>query len=524
MNKLQSFKDKYGFDPMSALEAWNIKYLDNAKKKNFNSSFQELVTEQFDAKNTDGMFVMLAEVLQEQGERLPQGVKMEVPDDAVVSVSPNDPSAPKSKGLLEDFKNIIDKDAYRDAMKGVYSTDNLLVGTDAHVLIKFSGTNDVNKSYKDTIIDLQSFLKSKGKVFKIIDEKYPEYDRVIPTQRADKTAIDLYEVYNLAVSAQAYLKNTSASVINLKVKIGSLELAFNPLLLANLCGFWLAKGKSSAFIEHSESQLRAVVITFKDSNVDIGLIMPVNSGGSSYGNAVIDTDTYELDKLSEFSGKGQKATKTSKKESKPETSKEKEKSSEEFKKYTGGFKGEANYIPRRDIEKVVLKNGTVLGTNDIVDGVYTIKKMADGGKMKTSYKKYNLGGVAQSFGSPMIESGMQIVTGNWGGSPVSVFEDGGKSKTIDLLGKRIMLFSEGKSMPTTEKITEIRISPPYFTYRDLFFKVEGSDFEERIPQRDITRFLLGEQVDVYNAAKGERYAWKLANGSKKSYRRKQQKP
>jgi len=48
--------------------------------------------------------------------------------------------------------------------------------------------------------------------------------------------------------------------------------------------------------------------------------------------------------------------------------------------------------------------------------------------MKTSYKKYNLGGIAQSFGSPMIESGMQAITGNWGGSPVPVFDKGGYTK------------------------------------------------------------------------------------------------
>jgi hypothetical protein len=50
--------------------------------------------------------------------------------------------------------------------------------------------------------------------------------------------------------------------------------------------------------------------------------------------------------------------------------------------------------------------------------------------MKANYKKYNLGGVAQSFGSPMITSGMQTVTGNWGGNPVSVFAKGGYTKRV----------------------------------------------------------------------------------------------
>jgi ppGpp synthetase/RelA/SpoT-type nucleotidyltranferase len=144
--------------------------------------------------------------------------------------------------------------------------------------------------------------------------------------------------------------------------------------------------------------------------------------------------------------------------------------------------------------------------------------------MKANYKKYNIGGMLQSTSSPMISQGMQGSLSSWGGSPTAVFNEGGKTeKTMDamlgkkinaLVGKSIMLFGEGQSMPTTQKITEVRLSPPSFRYRDLFFKVKGSDFEETIPQHDIVRFLLGEQVDVYNPAKGEYYAWQLSTRKK----------
>jgi ppGpp synthetase/RelA/SpoT-type nucleotidyltranferase len=144
--------------------------------------------------------------------------------------------------------------------------------------------------------------------------------------------------------------------------------------------------------------------------------------------------------------------------------------------------------------------------------------------MKANYKKYNIGGILQSSSSPMISQGMQGSLSSWGGSPTAVFNEGGKTeKTMDamlgkkinaLVGKSIMLFGEGQPMPTTQKITEVRLSPPSFTNRDLFFKVKGSDFEERISQHDIVRFLLGEQVDVYNPAKGEYYAWQLSTRKK----------
>jgi len=144
--------------------------------------------------------------------------------------------------------------------------------------------------------------------------------------------------------------------------------------------------------------------------------------------------------------------------------------------------------------------------------------------MKANYKKYNIGGMLQSTSSPMISQGMQGSLSSWGGSPTAVFNEGGKTEnTMDamlgkkinaLVGKSIMLFGEGQPMPTTQKITEVRLSPPSFRYRDLFFKVKGSDFEERISQHDIVRFLLGEQVDVYNPAKGEYYAWQLSTRKK----------
>jgi len=62
-------------------------------------------------------------------------------------------------------------------------------------------------------------------------------------------------------------------------------------------------------------------------------------------------------------------------------------------------------------------------------------------------KEYGLGGVAQSYASPMIESGMQSVTGNWGGSPVSVFAQGGKIGFEGLAKKVAKRYSGKKVKP-----------------------------------------------------------------------------
>lgn len=134
--------------------------------------------------------------------------------------------------------------------------------------------------------------------------------------------------------------------------------------------------------------------------------------------------------------------------------------------------------------------------------------------MKTSYKKYGIGGIAQSTSSPMLAQGMQASLSAWGGSPVPVFKDGGtlESKGKALIGKKVMLFAEGYPFPNEYEITEVTMTPPSYRYRDLFFKVKGNDFAERIKEPDIMDFLNGEQVTVYNPQKGESYAWQLKRG------------
>lgn len=408
MSKLESFKEKYGFNPLDTLNTWSKKYLDNAKRVNFNNTFEELVQTN---KSLDGMFVAFAEVLQEQEVRLAQGVKMEIPDDSVLSVSPQNPSVPKSKGLLEDFKNIVDlKNPFRKVMGGVYSDENILVGTDAHVLVVFSGANQINAVHKKETIDLEAYLKSKGDVVRIIDEKYPNYEQVIPSSRFDKTKINLYEVYNYAVSASFYLKLVSNPIVNIQTKIGSLELNFNPLLFANLCAFWICKGKKEAYLEHSDGSNKAVVMTFDDNSEDLGLIMPVSRTGYSSTNVIL-TEIVEFDKLAEFSGgKKSSAIKKTLKASKSEAPKD-NKSSEEFKKYSGNIK-EANYIPRREIDKIILKNGKTLTTNDIIDGIYVVKsKMSYGGRAKYAQGGSLAGKLdvdAVSFGIPIAAQGKKL--------------------------------------------------------------------------------------------------------------------
>ena len=101
-------------------------------------------------------------------------------------------------------------------------------------------------------------------------------------------------------------------------------------------------------------------------------------------------------------------------------------------------------------------------------------------------------------------------------APHRKFEEGGtmQSKANLLIGKKVLLFAEGYPIPNEYEITEVTMTPPSYRYRDLFFKVKGNDFAERIKESDIVDFLNGEQVNIYNPQKGESYAWQLKKSGK----------
>jgi hypothetical protein len=382
MSALKNFERSYKFNPFDFMKKLNADYFGEIKNRIFTTLVADVVKEEYDVEADETFFKLLVESYQEAGERFPQNQKVQYGDILLdLEITPLNPNVPKSKGIIEDFKEIVSDDDLRPSMTGVYFDDGFMVGTDAHVLIKDYSPNEFTKKYNKKIIDAKVYIKSKGEVVNIIEEKYPEYDRVIPTSGfKHRINVDLYELFNIGRSAAFYLKLVDANNLSLRLKIKGEKFAVNPILLADVTEYFLKKGSTTAELKYTALN-RAIVMDFGGST---GLIMPVVNYEDK-DRDIIDTLTYDLQELDAFKGSGKPTgqrkptTKTRKpKESKPE-SREEETRSQDFRKYTGKFAGENEYISRRDIEKIILKDNTILETNDFIDGVYRSKKKFDDG-------------------------------------------------------------------------------------------------------------------------------------------------
>lgn len=381
MSALKNFERLYKFDPFDFMKKLNAENFAIIKSRNFTQFIAENVKEQYGIEANETFFKFLVETFQEAGERFPQNQLLNYGDILMeLEVNPLSPNIPKSKGIIEDFKQIVSDDDLRPAMKGVYFEDGKMIATDGHCLITDYDNNEFTKHYDKKIIDVALYVKSKGQVVKVIDEKFPNYDAVIPkTDFTYEKTIDLYSLYNLGRSAAFYLKLLRVSNVRLRCKIKDEEFALNPILLSDVCEYFLKKGSTSAEMKYTAAN-KAIVMNFGGS---MGLIMPIVNR-EDYNIAT--TLDYDLEKLEDFKGGGKIKSETKPKQStkSKETKseiKQEDRRSESYRKYTGKFQGDSEYIPRREIEKIILKSGEVLRTNDIIDGIYKAKKkFEDGGE------------------------------------------------------------------------------------------------------------------------------------------------
>jgi len=380
MGKLRSaFEKKYGFDGVDFVKKAGQEYFGMAKSLGIDSlligyakkkGVSLPMNEKGYSKLSDAFKSDLIQAMAEAGEKFPKNQKARIEFFDNLEVTPIDPSVPKSKGALQDFKNIVGSDVFRLVMQGVYvSDDGFLVGTDAHKLVKYK-SNEFSKD-KGKIIDLKIYIGTNGEKISFIDEKYPNYEAVIPRNNEFKVNnLNTYAFYNLCKSAIVLKKLQDSDIFNIHFKEKGVEFALNPIIFAELLEFALAKGFDNFNLEFSAPN-RAFLLKFEDGSE--GLIMPILAVDNK------GTKVYTFDQVeSEFSGGGK--TKTKGKALPKSTSKEPKKDIP-YKKFEGDL-SDVTYIPRRDISLIVLKNGEELSSANIIDGVYKLnskKKFAEGG-------------------------------------------------------------------------------------------------------------------------------------------------
>lgn len=386
MTLVQKFTEKYGKNPITLVEEANLKNFGLAKTWGLERLLKEYVDTD-DIKLVNDEFIKeLVECFAEAKEKFPEGIKAPELVGANFEIPNQKASIPKSKGTLENFKDIVGKDELRPVMSGVYvAEDGFLVGTDAHKLIKLK-TNEYSAD-KGKIIDLTKFIKSNGKILDFIDGKYPNYEQVIPKDNLKEGGLTTYAFYNLAKSAQEVKRLISNEIFNINIKLKTEEgetevFAFSYLIMLEALTFAMANGWDFFTLEYSKPT-RAVVLNFGDEN--IALVMPVMTRDRVLGAKTMTPDeieeNYRLGLTNQKSSKPAKAPKKPVMPSAPV-------SSEPFEKYTGELK-DTSYIHRSNIESITLTNGEVLGKNDIIDGFYRVnKKMAQGGGVSDSNKQF----------------------------------------------------------------------------------------------------------------------------------------
>jgi hypothetical protein len=379
MKYQEAFTKKYKISASELLEQISTKFFGNIKRIGLDKLIDEQVKEKGIEPNKE-FYKMLIEAIAEGNIKLPENQKLFI-ENIRFEIPNKEVSIPKSKGILEDFKDIVGTDDLRQLMTGVYvSEDGFLVGTDAHKLVKYK--SDEFSEYKDKIVDLKKYIGTKGKAIDFIDGKYPNYDGVIPQNNEFKfKGLSTYAFYNFAKSTLFLKKLTTSVVFTIEFIIKGEKYYINPNLFFELLEFALAKGFNSFDFEIDESKSRALVLRFEEKS--IGLIMPILAVESN------GTIGYTFDQIeNEFGSSksiGKKKAPVSKsvvpKAVAPKSIREAPKSVAQYKKFEGDIE-DTEYISRREIASITLRSGEILSGNDIIDGVYRAKKkFAEGGEV-----------------------------------------------------------------------------------------------------------------------------------------------
>jgi hypothetical protein len=387
MTLIQKFTEKYGINPIKLVEDANLKFFGRAKSMGLEKLLSEYVdTEDIIIVNND-FIKELVECFAEEKKKFPENLKATVDTGTKFEIPNQMSSIPKSKGTLENFKDIVGTDDLRPIMMGVYvSEDGFIVGTDAHKLVKQKNNGLLSQTdYAGKIIDLTKYIKSNGKLIDFVDGVFPKYDAVIPRESPyEDRQLSTYAFYNYAKSSLEVKRLLNSDIFNVNFNLmtdtsgGTKRFSFGYHVLLDALNFAMLNNWDFFTLRYSEPN-RAVLFDFGGDNVI--LVMPMidryDSSAEGGSTGTIPLTTEEVEEKYRLGLKQQKSSKPAKAPKKATVSAPV--SSEPFQKYTGELK-DTEYIHRSKIASITLTNGEVLGKNDVIDGFYRVKKkMAQGG-------------------------------------------------------------------------------------------------------------------------------------------------
>lgn len=199
---------------------------------------------------------------------------------------------PMDKGLDSIISPFLSKDELRPVMTGINFDDNGITATNAHILITLPYPN---KKY-DGVYDVNKAKKTKSDEVLLINEKYPNYEAVIPKSENAGTPY-LIDVYKLLQYTKTALNYTNKVTHAIAFKYGEDErIGFNGKFLSQVLTTALKLGHEKIYVFIQTSNRGLVLSPNKNyelGNDEILLTMPViltSAYGTITGYGTSDPD------------------------------------------------------------------------------------------------------------------------------------------------------------------------------------------------------------------------------------------
>jgi hypothetical protein len=402
----ERFEDKYGVNAKAVAEEVLLDYPVKSV------GMVKCLDDYFERKGlktevTREFLVHFIEALADSKFTLPSYAKIDFDPTPIFEIPKVVASVPKSKGLIYDFKGIVGVDDLRPNMKGVYVDEGgFVVGTDAHKLISVK-TNELSH-HEGKIIDVKRFIDSAGKRVEYIDEKYPDWKRILPTENLVVKDVDLVSLNNYLAGCETVTKYIKNYFFHINLTLGEVAITFNLPIIHSIVKFFLARGYERANFEYTAAN-RPMLIKSNGNEV-WGLIMPMMSEVGSETGTKRKT-LYEIQ--NEYSSKANEKPRARK----VEVERKKE-----------APKGKYDLSQLSEDEQVQAK--------ELMEAIETFQFLLDS---MFEGEKMAVGGIVEAFSSP------QLVDGMYGA--ISTFAKGGMVEAKQIS----MEFAQGGQMVTREQ-------------------------------------------------------------------------
>jgi hypothetical protein len=179
-----------------------------------------------------------------------------------INWSPN----PSNDGLHEIVKPFLSTDSLREALSGINFDDNGITVTNAHILLTIpTDDHDFQGVYKKVKGD-DGFAK--------IDVKYPNYERVIPTEKDITKVIQYFDINKLLTYCKVASNYTKQEIT---FKINDEQMSFMPEYIIAILTSWIKLTGITpdiSFQNNKQALVFSLKPTFKIGKDVIGLLMP----------------------------------------------------------------------------------------------------------------------------------------------------------------------------------------------------------------------------------------------------------